>query len=73
MAGVDGEAGSSIIIDSDDTDDLLPGFKDANAFSKVYISFPHFCHTLAVDCVVINCFAPNRRPFCAGCASPVSE
>ena len=71
MAGVDGEAGSSIIIDSDDTDDLLPGFKDANAFSKVHISCPHFCHTLAVDCVVNKLFCPES-PFCAAVACAVA-
>lgn len=33
--GVPDEVGSSKNVDPDDTDNVLPGFKDVNAFSKV--------------------------------------
>ena len=46
MAGVGAEkVGSSTNVDDDDTDNVLPGFKDVNSFSKVQDLFTYLMHT----------------------------
>ena len=46
MAGVGAEkVGPSTNIDDDDTDNVLPGFKDVNSFSKVQDLFTYLMQT----------------------------